>query len=100
MLNSRYSDRKAKAYHRASVILAKSQDELEPEARGESERNGTSVEVPGDENVEQTYIYAREGEDPSPMYEGLRTNLPHDLMQYRGFPFPADTPEFPDRGEW
>lgn len=58
-----------------------------------------------------------ESEDPSPMYEGLHTNLPNvrasllttasgqdeltrgikELMAYRDFPFPQGTPLFPDR---
>lgn len=27
--------------------------------------------------MEQLYFYPPDGEDPSPMYEGLRTNLPY-----------------------
>lgn len=33
----------------------------------------------------------------SPMYEGLRVNVPLDLMAYRDFPFPEDLPLFPER---
>ncbi|KAJ1802032.1 monooxygenase [Coemansia sp. RSA 2599] len=34
---------------------------------------------------------------PTPLYDELHTNLPKDVMQFPGFPFPPDTPEFPDR---
>lgn len=34
--------------------------------------NRTSITKP-----EQTFVYPKGGEDPSPMYDGLRTNLPH-----------------------
>ncbi|WVW79900.1 hypothetical protein I302_101870 [Kwoniella bestiolae CBS 10118] len=44
---------------------------------------------------DETYSYPPEGSNPSPMYQGLRTNLPHDLMSFRGYPFPEDTPVFP-----
>ncbi|KAJ2846380.1 hypothetical protein J3B02_004424 [Coemansia erecta] len=37
------------------------------------------------------------GSYPTPLYDELHTNLPKDVMQFPGFPFPADTPEFPDR---
>ncbi|KAK6907093.1 hypothetical protein I203_101082 [Kwoniella mangroviensis CBS 8507] len=47
------------------------------------------------ENNEETYSYPPKGTNPSPMYQGLRTNLPHDLMSFRGYPFPEDTPLFP-----
>ena len=32
--------------------------------------------VIGHSNVEQLYIFPPDGEDPTPMYAGLRTNLP------------------------
>ncbi|KAJ9093065.1 hypothetical protein QFC21_006558 [Naganishia friedmannii] len=32
---------------------------------------------------------------PSPIYPGLRTNLPKQLMAYRSHPFPGPTPLFP-----
>ncbi|OCF34111.1 hypothetical protein I316_04059 [Kwoniella heveanensis BCC8398] len=47
--------------------------------------------------AEEVYSYPPEWENPSPMYQGLRTNLAHDLMSFRGFPFPDDTPLFPDQ---
>lgn len=34
---------------------------------------------------------------PGPMYDGLRTNLPCDVMAYRSSPYPAKTHLFPDR---
>ncbi|WVR04176.1 hypothetical protein IAU60_001176 [Kwoniella sp. DSM 27419] len=46
---------------------------------------------------EEVYSYPARGENPSPMYQGLRTNLTHDLMSYRGHPFPEGTALFPDR---
>lgn len=33
------------------------------------------------------------------MFEGLRTNLPADLMAFRDVPFPEGTPLFPERSE-
>ncbi|EPQ32262.1 uncharacterized protein PFL1_00459 [Pseudozyma flocculosa PF-1] len=36
---------------------------------------------------------------PGPMYDGLRTNLPCDLMAYRDAPFDPSTPLFPQRRE-
>ncbi|RXK41848.1 hypothetical protein M231_00847 [Tremella mesenterica] len=42
-------------------------------------------------------VYPPIGTDPSPMYHGLRTNLPYDLMAYRDHLFPPDTTTFPDR---
>ncbi|WVF66927.1 hypothetical protein IAT40_001670 [Kwoniella sp. CBS 6097] len=56
--------------------------------------NGSSTTCTQNDNV---YSYPPEWENPSPMYEGLRTNLAHDLMSFRGFPFPEDTPLFPDQ---
>ncbi|WRT65333.1 uncharacterized protein IL334_002276 [Kwoniella shivajii] len=47
--------------------------------------------------IQETFSYPPEGSNPSPMYEGLRTNLPHDLMAFRGHPFPKDTPLFPNQ---
>ena len=32
--------------------------------------------------------YDPTADPPTPMYAGLRTNLPKELMQYRSFPFP------------
>ncbi|KAJ1849515.1 monooxygenase [Coemansia sp. RSA 2708] len=32
---------------------------------------------------------------PTPMYEHLHTNLPKDVMQFPGTPFPSDADEFP-----
>ncbi|WWC60060.1 uncharacterized protein I303_102623 [Kwoniella dejecticola CBS 10117] len=58
----------------------------------------TSSHTKGDEtddSVKDTYSYPPAGENPSPMYQGLRTNLPHDLMAFRGFPFPDNSPLFP-----
>ncbi|KAJ2762177.1 monooxygenase [Coemansia sp. BCRC 34490] len=34
---------------------------------------------------------------PTPVYDDLHTNLPKDVMQFPGFPFPEDVPDFPDR---
>lgn len=34
---------------------------------------------------------------PGPMYDGLRTNLPCDIMTYRSNPYPGNTSLFPDR---
>lgn len=34
---------------------------------------------------------------PGPMYDGLRTNIPADLMAFHNFPFPADDSLFPSR---
>lgn len=34
---------------------------------------------------------------PSAIYEGLRTNIPSDLMSFRDVPFPDDAPLFPQR---
>ncbi|KAJ2702428.1 hypothetical protein FB645_004289 [Coemansia sp. IMI 203386] len=34
---------------------------------------------------------------PTPLYDQLNTNLPKDVMQFPGFPFPSATPEFPSR---
>ncbi|WFC98439.1 monooxygenase [Malassezia yamatoensis] len=36
---------------------------------------------------------------PSAMYDGLRTNIPSDLMAYRDDPFKSDTPLFPSRAQ-
>ncbi|KAN0066249.1 monooxygenase [Thecaphora frezii] len=36
---------------------------------------------------------------PGPMYDGLRTNLPCDLMAYRNVPFDAAVPLFPQRSQ-
>ncbi|SAM71297.1 related to FMO1-flavin-containing monooxygenase [Ustilago bromivora] len=36
---------------------------------------------------------------PGAMYDGLRTNLPCDIMAYRSFPYPASTPLFPSRAQ-
>ncbi|WWC87614.1 uncharacterized protein L201_002504 [Kwoniella dendrophila CBS 6074] len=49
------------------------------------------------DRIEQAYSYPPEGQNPSPMYEGLRTNLPKDLMAFRNFPFPDETPLFPEQ---
>ncbi|KAG0170057.1 hypothetical protein DFQ28_002595 [Apophysomyces sp. BC1034] len=35
----------------------------------------------------------------SPMYERLRTNLPHRVMAFRDFPFPENTPMFPSHDQ-
>ncbi|KAJ9110945.1 hypothetical protein QFC20_002711 [Naganishia adeliensis] len=40
-------------------------------------------------------IPAKPGVLPSPIYPGLRTNLPKQLMAYRNTPFPEDVPLFP-----
>ncbi|WWD16875.1 hypothetical protein CI109_101307 [Kwoniella shandongensis] len=45
----------------------------------------------------QVFSYPPATQNPSPMYEGLRTNLPNDLMSFRGFKFPEGTATFPDR---
>jgi hypothetical protein len=42
----------------------------------EEKRYQTTV-VPDTQNGDQLFIYPGENEDPSPMYQGLRTNLPH-----------------------
>lgn len=34
---------------------------------------------------------------PGPMFDGLRTNIPSDLMEYRDVPFDSKTPLFPSR---
>ena len=44
----------------------------------------------------QMYIYPPTGDDPSPMYDGLRTNLPYDLMSFRDLPMKSEE-VFPDR---
>ncbi|KDN39238.1 FAD/NAD(P)-binding domain-containing protein [Tilletiaria anomala UBC 951] len=41
--------------------------------------------------------YELKHRSPGPMYEGLRTNIPSDLMAYRDAPFPEGTPLFPPR---
>ncbi|ORY27654.1 hypothetical protein BCR39DRAFT_537734 [Naematelia encephala] len=46
---------------------------------------------------EQVYFQPPKGQDPSPMYFGLRTNLPYDLMSFRDFSFPEGTTLFPDQ---
>jgi hypothetical protein len=76
---------------------------------------------------DQLYFYPPGQEDPSPMYEGLKTNLPYvsgsarplakvccsagmasgerkltvlyqDLMSFRDLPYPDHSALFPDRG--
>ncbi|KAL7419479.1 monooxygenase [Cryptotrichosporon argae] len=42
----------------------------------------------------QTWLYPPAGENPTPVYDGLRANLPKDLMSLRGFPFADDVPLF------
>ncbi|RXK41849.1 hypothetical protein M231_00848 [Tremella mesenterica] len=50
------------------------------------------------ENGEETIlVYPKKGKDPSPMYPGLRVNVPSDLMAFREHLFPPDAPEFGDR---
>ncbi|KAJ2402975.1 monooxygenase [Coemansia sp. RSA 2559] len=34
---------------------------------------------------------------PTPMYDELYANLPKDVMQFPEFPFPKETPDFPNR---
>ncbi|ORX36263.1 hypothetical protein BD324DRAFT_628099 [Kockovaella imperatae] len=41
-------------------------------------------------------FFSPDAENPSPMYDGLRTNLPYDLMSYRDFPMEHDD-IFPDQ---
>ncbi|KAK8861227.1 hypothetical protein IAR55_002046 [Kwoniella newhampshirensis] len=55
------------------------------------------AKVPNPSGPTQLFSYPPSSQAPSPMYEGLRTNLPHDLMSYRGYTFPEGTPTFPDR---
>ncbi|KAL7419903.1 monooxygenase [Cryptotrichosporon argae] len=47
-------------------------------------------------DAEHTFVYPPAGHAPTPMYDQLRTNLPHDLMAFRNFPFPNGTSLFPD----
>jgi hypothetical protein len=73
---------------------------------------------------DQLYFYPPGPQDPSPMYEGLKTNLPYvsgsasqsllfsrhgqrddeltllyqDLMSFRDLPYPDHSALFPDRG--
>lgn len=44
------------------------------------------------------WLPGRPTDDPplSPLYDSLTTNLPHPLMAYSDFSFPASTPIFPD----
>ncbi|EIW66196.1 hypothetical protein TREMEDRAFT_65802 [Tremella mesenterica DSM 1558] len=46
---------------------------------------------------ETVLVYPEKGKDPSPMYPGLRVNVPSDLMAFREHLFPPDAPEFGDR---
>ncbi|WVQ74674.1 hypothetical protein IAR50_004278 [Cryptococcus sp. DSM 104548] len=48
------------------------------------------------EDGDQVYSYPPGTENPSPMYSGLRTNIPAPLMAYRGFEFPEGTHLFPE----
>ncbi|SHO77372.1 Similar to S.cerevisiae protein FMO1 (Flavin-containing monooxygenase) [Malassezia sympodialis ATCC 42132] len=45
------------------------------------------------------YSEPRALHEASAMYEGLRTNIPSDLMAFRDFPFPEGTRLFPERAE-
>ena len=106
---TRYSEEKPKRYRRRGVPTSNGHSANgDHEATGSTNghhpnvthahANGRTNGHSGDASTdEQVYIYARDQDDPSPMYEGLRTNLPHDLMSYRGFPFPAETPLFPNQ---
>ncbi|KAG7548997.1 hypothetical protein FFLO_03110 [Filobasidium floriforme] len=40
-------------------------------------------------------LSTRSGSTPSPIYAGLRTNLPKQLMTFRNHPFPTETELFP-----
>jgi hypothetical protein len=60
----RYSTEEAKRYKRA-VIRDTDQDAVQGKGHGKGKEK------------EKMYIYPPGHEEPSPMYEGLRTNLPH-----------------------
>ncbi|KAH9074234.1 hypothetical protein EDB83DRAFT_1945789 [Lactarius deliciosus] len=49
------------------------------------------------DNVGGIWYPAPPSDDPplTPLYDSLRTNLPHLLMAYRSFPFPPETALFP-----
>lgn len=83
----------------------------------EKEKHSCRAVLRGEEASQERMYFCPPGqEDPSPMYEGLHTNLPNvspycwavrgastddvqELMAYRDFPFPEGTPLFPDRRE-
>ncbi|ODO04555.1 hypothetical protein I350_05159 [Cryptococcus amylolentus CBS 6273] len=58
-------------------------------------KNSLTARVPGKDG-DQVYSYPPGTENPSPMYTGLRTNIPAPLMAYRGFEFPEGTHLFPE----
>ncbi|ORY29327.1 hypothetical protein BCR39DRAFT_532347 [Naematelia encephala] len=47
------------------------------------------------EGAGRAYLYPVRGQNPTPFYDNLRATLPHDLMSFRGFTFPENTPEIP-----
>ncbi|WVQ83422.1 hypothetical protein IAT38_005563 [Cryptococcus sp. DSM 104549] len=64
----------------------------------EEPKRSLTTHLPGEGGkAEEVYSYAYESENPSPMYQGMRTNIPSTLMAYRGFEFPMDTDLFPKR---
>ncbi|ODN83922.1 hypothetical protein L198_07619 [Cryptococcus wingfieldii CBS 7118] len=58
-------------------------------------KNSLTARVPGKDG-DRVYSYPPGTENPSPMYTGLRTNIPAPLMAYRGFEFPEGTHLFPE----
>lgn len=54
--------------------------------------------LPGEnDKMDDVFSYSTASKISSPMYEGLRTNIPAPIMAFRGFKFPEKTPLFPDR---
>ncbi|OXG27404.1 monooxygenase [Cryptococcus neoformans Bt15] len=54
--------------------------------------------LPGEnDKVDDVFSYPTASRISSPMYEGLRTNIPAPIMAFRGFEFPEKTSLFPDR---
>ena len=105
----RYFDDRPKRY-----LLADSSSDYHTSQQASSSRalsNGQPSQLDGEHEKSQShglnghtshaqsetmYFYPPKGTNPSPMYQGLRTNLPNDLMSFRGFPFPPDTPVYPN----
>ncbi|KIR57530.1 hypothetical protein I312_101660 [Cryptococcus bacillisporus CA1280] len=65
-------------------------------ADGPKQAKRTSL--PGENGkADDVFSYPTASKISSPMYEGLRTNIPAPIMAFRGFEFPEKTPLFPDR---
>ena len=71
-MRPRFADEDVEKEYETSIIARPTKGCDSAQSNGGKDGHTGSVK-----EGKQVYIYPPKGEDPSPMYQGLRTNLPH-----------------------